>query len=249
MATTPAPAAPAMSAISRIFGALFNPKPTFADVAARPGWVVPLAVLMVVWFALNVVLAKRVDWVAVTRQQTEQNAFAARQLERLPPEQREQAMESGARRAPIVRYVRGVIGWPLVLVIFGGIYLLVFKLIGGARVDYKTTLAILGHAYVPQALRELLGIPVAFLKDPAAIDPENFLASNLAAVLSPTAPLWQKALGAGLDVFGIWSLVLVAVGFSAADPKNVSFGKALGLVIGLFLVILLFFTGLAAFFS
>jgi len=90
---------------------------------------------------------------------------------------------------------------------------------------------------------------VTFLKDPASIDPENFLASNPAAIL---AAIWQPGKWfplASLDVFGLWTCALLAIGFSAADPKKVPIGKAFGIVGGVWLSLVLFFTMLAWIFS
>jgi hypothetical protein len=95
------------------------------------------------------------------------------------------------------------------------------------------------------SLRELLAIPVTFLKDPQSIDPQNFLASNVGAFLGDNAPAWQLILGGSLDVFAIWAIILMAVGFSAADPKKAPIGKALGIAFGTSFSLIFFFTMIA----
>jgi hypothetical protein len=52
-----------------------------------------------------------------------------------------------------------------------------------------------------------------------------------------------------LDIFGIWALVLVAIGFAAADPKKLPFGKSIGIAIGVNVSFMLFFTMIAWIFS
>jgi hypothetical protein len=136
----------------------------------------------------------------------------------------------------------------MLLLFSAGLYLGVFKLIGGARTNFATAFAVTAFAHLPMGLRELIAIPVLFLKDPASIDPENFLASNPAAIFSDL-PTWQMVPLAFLDVFGLWALVLMAVGFSATDPKKLPIGKSFGLVFGVFLSLMLFFTMLAWIFS
>jgi Yip1 domain len=252
MATTipPTPEAPApLSAVARLTGVLFSPKQTFADIARKPSWVVPVIVLTIVWLALNLVMVRRADWVEVKRQQIERVKMAAAQFETMTPEQRAAAYEQQARREKITRYVRGVIGWPLLLVVMSGIYLGAYKLIGGARLNFSTAFAICAFAHIPMGIRELLGIPVVLLKEASAIDPDNFLASNVAAFLGNDAPLWQLPLLGALDIFGLWAVLLVAVGFSAADPKKLPFGKSLGIALGILVVFVLFFTGIAWMFS
>jgi len=249
MATTvasPAPEEPAtLGPLSRIVGVLFNPKPTFADIARRPNWVAPMILLFVVYLSLNFALVKRADWVEVTKDQIAKSKFAARQIEQLPEDQRARAIEQGAARAKVVRYVRGVIGWPLLILVSSAIYLGAFKLLGGARTNFAAAFAVTTFAHLPMGLRELIAIPVTFLKDPASIDPENFLASNPAAIFGSDLQAWQMVPLAFLDIFGIWALILMAVGFSATDPKKLPIGKSLGIVFGVFFTLMLFFTMLA----
>jgi hypothetical protein len=252
MATTPVPVPdenPPLSPVARIFGALFNPKPTFEDIARRPSWLAPMLVLFVIYLGLNFALVKHADWVEVTKDQIAKSKFASRQIDQLPEDQKARAFEQGAQRAKIVRYVRGVIGWPLLILVTSGIYLLAFKLLGGARTNYSTAFAVTTFAHLPMGLRELIAIPVTFLKDPASIDPENFLASNPAAIFGSDLPTWQVVPLAFLDVFGIWALILLAVGFSATDPKKLPFGKSLGIVAAVSIAFMLFFTMLAWVFS
>ena len=164
-------------------------------------------------------------------------------------DQKEHAYEQAATRGKVVRYIRGFIGWPLLLLISSGIYLGAFKLIGGARTNFATAFAVTAFAHLPMGLRELIAIPVLFLKDPASIDPENFLASNPAAILGSDLPTWLMVPLTSLDVFGLWALVLMAVGFSATDPKKLPISKSLAIVFAIFIAIILFFTMLAWVFS
>ena len=240
---------PRLSAGSRIFGVFFNPKPTFADIARQPSWVVPLIVLCLIWTGLNVTLVKRADWVEVSKEQISKNKFVSSRIDQLTEEQKEQVYRQGATRAKFVRYARAVIGWPLLLLISSLIYLGAYRLFGGARTNFLTAFSISVFAHLPLGLRELIAIPVNLFKDPSAIDPENFLVSNPAAFLGPDAPIWQTALLAPMDVFGIWAVILVAVGFSSADPKKLPLGKSLGITFGIWLFFDLFFTMIAWIFS
>jgi len=251
MATTTAvpPAAPEpqpqMSVISRMVGVFFSPGATFKDIVQRPSWIVPMLLMIVIWFGLCAALVKRADWLDFTKQQIEKNKFAAAQIDNLPEAQKDRAYEQGAERSKISQYVRGVIGWPLLILIAAAINFGTFKLIGGVRTNFRTAFAITVFAHLPMSLRELLAIPVTFLKDPQSIDPQNFLASNVGAFLGDNAPAWQLILGGSLDVFAIWAIILMAVGFSAADPKKAPIGKALGIAFGTSFSLIFFFTMIA----
>jgi Yip1-like protein len=249
-APSPEPQQPSLSTISRIFGVFFSPKPTFADIVKRPSWVAPMIVLLLISIGLSVTLAQRVNWYEVSKEQIAKSKFASSRVDQLSDDLKERVYEQGAARGKMFRYVRGFIGWPLLLLLSSAIYLGVFKLIGGARVNYGTAFAICTFAHLPVGLRELLAIPVNLFKEPNSIDPENFLASNPAAMLAGSdLPTWQMVPLAFLDIFGIWVIVLAAIGFSAADPKKLPFGKALGLGLSVWAFFLCFFTGLAWIFS
>jgi hypothetical protein len=251
MATTTAvpPAAPEsqpqMSAIARMAGVFFSPGATFKDIVQRPSWIAPMILLIVIWLGLCATLVKKADWLTYTKQQIEKNKFAASQIEALPEDRKEAAYEQGAERSKISQYVRGFIGWPLLILFSAAINFGAFKLIGGVRVNFGTAFAITTFAHLPMSLRELLAIPVTFLKDPQSIDPQNFLASNPAAFLADSAPAWQLILFGSLDIFALWAIILMAIGFSAADPKKAPLGKALGIAFGTTFSFIFFFTMMA----
>lgn len=253
MATTPVAApdapVPGMSEFGRLTGVFFSPTATFRDIARRPSWVIPLAVLILISIGLSVTLAKHVDWVEVAKDQIAKSKFASRQVDQLPEAQKDKVYEQAATRTKVIRYVRGFVGWPLLLLFTAAIYFGAFKLIGGARINFATAFAISAFAHLPVGLKELISIPVALLKDPASFDPENFLASNPAAIFGSDLAAWQLVPLTFLDIFTLWALILLAIGFSAADPKKVPLGKSLGIVVGVTLAFMFFFTALAWAFS
>src|ERR1700719_3060165 len=170
MATTtslPAPDAqsqPGIGPAGRIVGVFFSPKPTFEDIARKPSWVAPMIVLLLISIGLSVTLARRADWIEVSKDQISKSKLASRQIDQLSEGQKAQAYEQAATRGKVIRYVRGFVGWPLLLLVSSGIYLGVFKLIGGARTNFATAFAVTTFAHLPIGLRELIAIPVLFLK-------------------------------------------------------------------------------------
>ena len=255
MATTtvgapdPAPEQPQqMSTLARLIGTILSPSKTFADIVRTPSWLTAMLIMIVISLGLAITLGQRADWVQVSKDQIEKNKFASRQFDQLTDQQKAQAYEQAARRSKIIREVRGVIGWPLLLVVVSGIYFGAFKLLGGIRTNFATAFAVCTFAHLPVAIRELLAIPVNLIRDPSLIDPENFLASNPAAIIGDVSG-WSVVPLTALDVFSLWSLALLAIGFSAADPKKVPLGKAFGIVLAVWGSIMIFFTGVAWIFS
>lgn len=241
-------APPSTGSFGRMIGVFFTPRPTFGEIARQPNWVVPLLVMTLISLCLSYAINKRVDWRQVTEDRIEQSHFASSRIDQLPPDQRRQTIDRQAASAPITRYVRGAIGTALLALILAVIYLGVFNLLAGAGVKFSQSYSLVMYSLLPIALKELIEIPILFIKDPSTIDPDNFLASNPAAVLS-NIPGWEKVLLGSIDLFVLWSTLLIAVAFSAANPKKVSLGKAIALVAVVYIVITLLFTGLLVPFS
>jgi hypothetical protein len=243
--TTPAPEAQAsIGTFGRLTGVLFNPKPTFADIARRPTWVAPVVLLCLLNIAITAIFTQRVGWRSFMEKRFENNSS----FQQLPPDQREQRLNQAVKTAPIFGYVFGVIGTLVVILVVAGVLLGAFNLLGGADLNFKTSLSIVSYAYMPGVLGGLLGILILFLKDPSTIDLENLVASNFAALLASDSAKWLIALAKSFDLFVFWILILLAVGFSAASPKKITMGKALGFVVGLWLVFVIVRVGLAAIF-
>jgi len=124
-----------------------------------------------------------------------------------------------------------------------------YNLMAGAGVNFKTSMAIVSHAFVPVLLGNLIFLLVIFLKPPGTIDLENPVATNLAAFLPEGVPKWLDALGKNIDVLVIWITLLIAIGFAAASPKKLKGGKAFTIAFSMLAIWVLCRMGLAFIFS
>src|SRR5256885_348806 len=219
MATTSLPAPEAQATISpfgRIIGVFFSPKATFEDIVRKPSWILPIALLTVFSLAVCFAINQRVNWRDFISQQIEKSPQAAQ----MSPEQKQQRIEGGAKFSPIFTYTIGLLG-PIVgalivaLVLWGA-----YSLLGGANTNFATSFAIISHAWLTGLVSSVLFILILYLKPFGTIDLENPVAANLAAVLPEDSAKWLLALGKSIDLFTIWTLILLAIGFSAADPKK-----------------------------
>jgi hypothetical protein len=139
------------------------------------------------------------------------------------------AIRTGKETAP--KALEGVVIPPIAATIVAAVLMLVFNLSGATKVDFPTSLAIVSYAWVPWLIHGILSILILFLKDPSTVDLQNIVASNPGAFLSDDAAKWLTALLGSFDIFAIWTLILLAVGYGVTNPKKLSFGKALVLAI------------------
>lgn len=229
----------------RMAGALFDPRTTFEEVVRRPSWIAPVILLTILGLGVSALMAQKVNWERVVAQRIEQSP----QGQQLSPEQRERQIAVGVKVAHVVVYVSGAIGTLIFILLLTAIFLGAFNLLAGAGVRFSTAMGITSHAVMPYAISSVLALIVLSLKSADTLDPEHLLATNLGALVSSDAPKWLEKLAASVDVFSIWVLALLAVGFAAANPKKVSRGKALGIAFGLYLVFRCVVVGWAAAFS
>lgn len=250
-ATTAAvPEAPqSMGALARVFGALFSPRATFQDIARKPGWLLPVVILIILNLAVIGVFSKHVGWRAFMEKQDLQSRRAQQQMAQMTPQQKEHMIELQIKIAPIFGYVFGVIGVPIVFLIIGAVFMGIFNATASAALDFKTSFSIAAHAWLPFSLVGLLGILVMYLKPPDTVNIQNLVASNAGALLSTSAPVWQQTLCSSLDIFSFWVIGLLALGYSVARPKKLKIGTTLAWVVGVWLAFVLIRTGFAAMFS
>ena len=243
MATSPVPipeVKASVSAVGRIFGVLFSPKATFEDIVRKPSWLLPTAILCLMALAVGVALNQKVNWREVVSQQMEKSSQTAQ----LSEEDKEKRIEAGAKIAPIFSYVGVPLAILLVLVV-ALVMLGAYNVMAGVNPGYATALGIVSHGYVPLMIGNVLFLVVLFLKPEGTLDLNNPVATNLAAFLPEDAPKWLDALGKNVDIFITWILVLIASGFSAANPKKLNGARPYRIAFGVFAVYVVLRVGIA----
>lgn len=247
---TPSPeAAPSVRSFGRIFGAIFSPKPTFESIAQRPTWILPLVLISILSIVTIYIFGQRVGWRSFMIRQNQQNSRLQKQIDQMTPEQRDKMLDQQTKIAPIFGYGGAVLGILIVALIIAAVLMVAFNMMTGGGIAFKTSLGIVTHSWVPGIIGGLLGILVLFLKDPSTIDIQHLVATNAGAFLSDDAPKWQESLLSSFDLFTFWSMILMGIGYSAANPKKISFGKALGTIVVVWAIYVACKVGIAAAFS
>jgi len=228
----------------RLIGVFFSPKSTFEDIVRRPSWILPVILMTVLGFALAFVMNQKVNWRDVASKRIEESPRAAN----LSAEQKEQQLAMSEKISPAIAYCFGVL-WPILqALLVAAVMLLAFNLIGGAGARFSTSMGIVSHAYFPWILYSLLYILILYLKVPGTVDLENPIATNVGAFLPESTPKALMSLAQSIDVFSIWTLLLLSIGFTAVSPKKLK-GKALGIVISVWAIYVAVKMGAAWIFS
>ncbi|MGB2887678.1 MAG: YIP1 family protein [Candidatus Acidiferrales bacterium] len=157
MATNATPASEpqaSVGTVGRLTGALFDPKPTFEDIARRPSWIAPLLLLCLLSLVITYLFGQRVGWRGFMEKQLAKSS----RVQQLPPERREEILEQQTKVAPIIGYVLGPVAIVVVALVIAGVLMGVFDGIAGAGLNFGTSLAIVSHAWMPGVVAQLLGI-------------------------------------------------------------------------------------------
>lgn len=234
-----------INSFARLVGVIFSPKATFESIARRPTWILPIILLCIVELCIVSVYGRRVGWRGLIEQQMASNS----QFQQLPAADQENRIQLGLKYAPTVAYVEVIVGPFLAVLIFAGIFWLIFNMAVGAKFGFKTSLAVVSYGLVPGILLGLVGIMILFLKDPSTIDLQHLVASNAGAFLSSDSSKWLIALLSSFDLFLFWEMILLAMGFSAAAPKKISVAGAFFWILGLWVLVVFIRVGFTAAFS
>jgi len=226
--------------LSRIFGALFAPVPTFRDIARRPDWIAPLIVIFLASILSVAVMAPRLDYDAMREKMEAQS----KKNPNMTAEQQEKAMKIGMAVGKSMMWVAPFfgLGW---LALMGAIYFLGVRLAGGEG-TYVGCLAISLYGQMPLVIRRLLNDVIILTKH--SVDPEKaqmLLRSNLAFLTEMKSNPAGWAALASLDIFAIWSVILLIIGF--AQLPRMTRGRSAAVVITIWVIFTLFGVGAASF--
>ena len=248
MATTPVPAPEAQATISplgRITGVLLSPKSTFEDIVRKPTWLPPMVLEVILAIVVCFCLNQRMNWREYIGQQIDKNPRAAQ----MPSEQKQQQIETSAKYAPIATYVFGVGGQIVAALVVSLTMWGAFSLLGGVSTNFSTAFGITTHAFLTSLISSPLFILILYLKPYGTVDLENPLATNLAALLPEESAKWLAALLKSFDIFVIWLLILLAIGFAAVNPKKLKGSKPYMIAFTVYAVFVVLRVGWAFIFS
>jgi Yip1 domain len=236
---------PESNSVSRLFGVIFSPKETFESIARRPTWALPLVLGIVLALAVVWIFGHRGGWPSYFEKQTANST----RFQQMPADQQQRVLEAQLKYAPPFALAEVVIALAAGAVLIAAVMLGLFNGLVGTKISFKNSLAVVTYGGVPGLISAVLAVLIVSLKDVTAIDLQNIVSSNLGAFLPSTSPRWMVSLFASVDIFAIWTFILMAIGYSAAAPKKLSFGKALAYILAAWIVWMVVKVGLIAAFS
>ena len=236
-----APAAPSKNLMERITGVFFAPDETFADIARKPDILWPLVILTLVGVLTTFLIMPHLDWDAVVAQQAEA-------IQKGNPNVSDQDLERMGRFTKAMAKVAGyasplfmIAGYLLIALVLWG----AFRLMGGEG-DFKQSLSVTLYSHFPRmVLGGIIGTIIVILR--GSVDPSQMAAvvmTNPAFLVDLKEQPVLFALLASFDLFVLWTIFLLAVGFSKVS--RLSKGKSAAIIVALWLVTVVLKVGFAA---
>jgi hypothetical protein len=230
---TPAPdAEPKPNSFQRIIGVLVSPDATFASIARRPDWVVPLVLIVVLSLANGLLISPRLDFGAPAREAMSQNKNVSQ-------EQMDRAEKMAVGMGKVAKFIGPVISI-IVLLIVAGVLLVAIRVMGGEG-DFKQAFSVTCYAWIPNIIQSIVLTIIILAKGATAINPQmipTIVRSNPAFLVDMKTQPMAFALLSSLDLFTIWVLVLLIIGF--AYVGRISKAKSAAVIISLWAVTILF---------
>lgn len=235
---------PPMSEAARLSGVIINPVAAFTDIAARPRWWPAALILIVVQVLFIHAFSRRVGWESLIREQIESNS----RLQELPAEQRERIIEQQSRFGAVTGYAGAFLGLVIVTLVSAALFKGLFAIMD-VTMAFRRAYAVTWYAMLPSVISGVLALVVMYSKEPADFDLRNPLAFNIGAYLDKgSAAKSVYSLAASVDLFSIWLVALLGIGYAAASQFRVSISKSICMVAVLWVLLILIKAGLAGIF-
>ena len=208
------PTAPSMPLPSRLVKVFFSPGEVFEYTSKNPAWFGALAIGATL-IALSMLLIPAEIWIQGMREQ------AANQGGELPG-----FMTSAGPAFRLISALSGAVGTFLMVFIIAGVVTLFFAFLMGDDGRYKQYLSIQSHALIIGAVGSLLLVPLRIVQE----DPS--LTLNVGTFLPFIQEGYAFRVLKLIDLFGLWSSVVMAVGVTKIDPR-----RGMGVALSFFLVL------------
>lgn len=222
--------APQMSFFQRLAGAFFEPTKTFADIDRKPSWIAMFIIMALLGMVAAYVATSHIDTEALMRQKLAAQNMTEEQINSTVAAQQQNPI---LKNLKYVGLVVAPIAQLLAYLFVAAVFLLLFVLMGSPTTFKKTLAVTVWGMSPPGIVLTLLTILIIYVKNPESLDvSQGVVMSNLGSLVDAKAnPVLGSLLGS-VDLFSIWTIVLLAIGFAAISSKKMTTKKAaIGIVI------------------
>lgn len=221
--------------LQRMAGAIFAPVSTFSDIARFPDWILPIVLFTILIVVSTFVIVPHMDMESTMRHQLE--------AQHRSPEKIERSVEMANKIKSFIPYF-SLITTPILFMVVAAVLLIAFKLFAGEG-TFVQYLSVVLYGWIPMHLQGIL--TTALVSTRGLIEQEEMVSvvrSNPGFLLDPKTSPVAFAFVSSLDLFTIWTLVLLTIGCAFVAKRSRKTSGAI--VVALWAVVILFKVAMAA---
>ena len=231
-----------LSQVERVVDTFVSPSKTFADVFRSASWWLPFLLIMVASYFLTGAIQSKVGWTQLVENEIHANPKLSDRMSSIPPEQ-----VATQQKAMLYSFQGGFYAAPLLKLLFVAISaLVIWATINfgfGGSATFGRLFCVGMYAALPGAVSAILsGVMLFAGRSPESFTSQTMLGSNPGYYIESSGAL--KTFLSTLDIFTIWTLVLLSIGVSIVGRTKRSAGYIA--VFGWFVLIVLVRTAMAA---
>lgn len=242
-----AAAAPGMSQLQRVTSIFSAPSETFTEIKnGKTSWWLPWLILGIVGYLFFAVIFTKVTMQTVVDNQVHlMSDKQQEQMSKMPPEQRDMSLKVQLYITEGIFFIG-----PLFLLLIAAVVSLVLwgtiNFVFGGKAKFGAIFAMWFFAYLPSAIKSLLGIVAIYASNtPESFNIKNYAPTNVGAFLPVTETNHAVyALATSLDIVTIWCMILMSIGLATVAGVKRSSGYIA--VFGWWAIIVLISVGFAA---
>ena len=191
---------------ARIVGILHSPRTTFDAVARAPRWFGVVALTFLVATASTAILLETEVGQLALLDQWERRTYAfGHTVDDVQYAAMEDASQNGAAYAGLISLASG----PLLAVGLSGLFFGIFRAAAPSVVTYRQVLAVVAHAGVILALRQVIAAPITYARETLA---SPVTLGVFFTMLDEAS--WAARFFGLIDLLVIWWIMVLAVGMS-----------------------------------
>jgi hypothetical protein len=211
------------SFFSRLGGVYASPRDAFGEIGRAPRVLVPMVILIIIGLLVGFYLSKNLDVESMLASRLE----SAVQQGSLTQQQMDQQLAMMSKFAGLQLILGSMISSLLLALVIAG-YAKLFSIFSGAESRFKLLLSVTLYVLIAiSIIQSGLMVLILQLKGPGEVDfahINSVVASSLGAILTSlmgddALPKFVTGLANAVDIFAIWTIVLLAIGYSVVSKK------------------------------
>jgi hypothetical protein len=220
---------PPLTAVQRVLNIFYAPSKTFADLRRNRSWWLAFVVIAIVGYLFTTTALTKVGPRGLAESSIRNNPTQAEKMQNASPEDRARMISVTASIMQVSLWA-----WPVFLLVSAAIGALLmwvgFNFILGGSGTYPGMFAVMIFAYLPGIFRSVLSAAVLLFGETENFNLNDPVGTNPGFYLGPDSSVFVKTLLSSVDVFSLWTLILMGIGGAIVARVKVKNGVTMVLI-------------------